>query len=1084
MMYDEYEAYSKKYQDEFGKDTVVLYQCGGFYEVYSIDDGLVDIKRIADVLDVQVSKRNKKDPEMNRANCLFLGWPLVALNKFLPILIEHNFTVVLVDQLGKKDNKNNKEIRQVSKIFSKGTFLDNIDGGADTCASAGGRFMICIYVEKCTSSQHGASIGMSKVSQFAIGVSIIEVSTGSSFYKEILPSPTDNLYTSDELYRITSRFPATELIITSSFHKDMLSADDIISCLKLNRNCHIIDRLNKMSTDITKSSRQNLLLSKVFPHTGMLSPIEFVNLERSHFARVSYVCLMEYLFTHNECIVIKLRSPEQVDREGDEGVSHDHNDNYNSSHSFSSSPLVLSYNAVDQLDISQGLLQALNKCQTLMGKRYFRDRLMNPTFDSRGLKQAYEKTGAFIFKGRQFIDGVRKELTNIYDLERLFRRVLMDKCSLNDIAHITQSLSILMNIFRQYDDIAQTNPIVIQYTEILSSYLTPLLSSSCSGCTNNSESTNDIESIEPVINKSLWESALNLDAFPIIKDFVRESDDIRANLKKCVDTLNAFCDDSFMNQSGQSCFFRLEKNDRDGYFMVCTAKRMGLVKAKLVGYTCDTFSFDDATVSVRGDGFKVIHPYLIESTHRLNDLAERIESETTLAIRQMMAHISENYHHMLEPICHEVNCLDFCSNNAHIAITKNYCCPTLISRERGEDGILGNVGGSEMTQNNNTIICTNLRHPLVEEADKNVAFVGNDVTIGPDNNLLLYGLNAAGKSTLMKSVAIAVIMAQAGMFVPASSFNLVPFRSLFTRITKGDDIKKHQSTFMVEMQELRSILKRADEHSLVIGDELCCGTESASAVGIVAAGLCSLTSKNRCSFVFTTHLHDLTDMSCIQDLMTHGRLQIYHLHVEYDPVSHVLVFDRKLRKGQGLRIYGIEVCRALQIDQEFIDLANDIRNEYTRKNKSDQTARTSSFHLFHEPKRSRYNSKQFITTCAICGSAADEVHHIQEQYKADNHGFIDSIHKNQLSNLVGLCGSCHDKVHDNQMSIIGYVMTSEGVKLDVKTEKTNQNEKIEINVEKIEDIVKKYRFEKKMSLKDISEMTHLSMYKIKKMVSQ
>lgn len=1052
MMYDEYEAFTKKYQEEYGKDTIVLYQCGSFYEVYSIDDGLINIKNVADILDVQISKRNKKDPVMNRTNCLFLGWPLVALHKFLPILMEHNYTVVLVDQVGRKgkesenenEKKTGKEVRAVTKIYSKGTFMDDIEVHKNTSLSnlSNARYMICIYIEKCyfnsislPPAQHSL-IGSNKICRFAFGISIIEVSTGVSFFKEVLPCATDDLYVSDELYRITTKFPAIELIITSSFHKDMLDTHDILDCLKLNPSCHIINRLDKMSTDLTKISRQNLILSKVFANTGMLSPIEYTNLERLHYARVSYVALMEYLFIHNECIVIKLQAPNLLDKCEEDTVSP------------LSSPLILSYNAVDQLDISQGLLQMLNTCQTLMGKRYFRDRLMNPTFDEKFLNSSYAMTQIFISKGMPFINAIRKELTHIYDMERLFRKVIMGKCSLNDLTHIVRSLCALKDVFRLCEDKALTSTIVIQYTEDMLSYLRPLLRGE-----SNGESPSGDSSLS-------FNSGLNLEAFPTLKNHVLESESIKTRLNECVVSLNGFCDETFMNQSGQSCFFRLERNDRDGYFLVCTAKRMGLIRTKLIGYTCNGFSFDDATISTRGEGFKLSHAYFSECTEKLNHMSESIESETDNALHQIMAHISENLSHMLKPLCEEINRIDFTVNNAHIAVTKHYCCPKILIDAARKSTI--RIDGK------------NLRHPLVEEADRNIAFVGNDVAIGPENNLLLYGLNAAGKSTLMKSVAIAVILAQAGMFVPASSFEYVPFRSLFTRITKGDDIKKHQSTFMVEMQELRSILKRANENSLVIGDELCCGTESASAVGIVAAGLCTLTQRNKSSFVFTTHLHDLTDMSCIKHLIRQDKLQIYHLHVEYNAENHILTFDRKIRKGQGLRIYGIEVCRALQIDQEFIHLANSIRNEYTKK--SDDIS-SSSFHLYHEPKRSRYNAQQYLTSCSICGSKADEVHHIEEQHKSDKNGFINTTHKNQLSNLVGLCRSCHDKVHDGSVCIKGHVMTSEGVRLQV------EEDPLEIDRAKIDDVVKNYRYVKKMSLKSIADITHLSIYKLKKILS-
>ena len=826
-MYDEYEAFTKKYQEEFGKDTIVLYQCGSFYEIYSIDDGLVNIKLIADILDVQLSKRNKKDPVMNRANCLFLGWPLIALNKFLPILVEHNFTVVIVNQVSKNMEKmekvgkkvNGKEIREVTNIYSKGTFLENIDGNMNhhNSCNANGRFIICMYVEKCANHKLNTQLlSTNKLSNFAFGISIIEVSTGINHYKEILPCSKDSLYTSDELYRITSRFPALEIILISLFHTEMLEMNDITNCLKVDPSCHLVNRLNKMNKDLTKIQRQNLVLSKVFPDTGMLSPIEYTDMERAHYARVSYVSLMEYLFLHNENIVIKLRTPEELEKSNLDADSYNH-------HLQSSSslpPLILSYNAVDQLDISQGLVSILNKCQTLMGRRYFRDRLMNPTYDESFLLRSYEATQELSGRGIKFVERVRKELANMYDLERLFRKVVMGNSSLNDLAHIVQSLSALQSVFNLCDNKSYTSPLVPDYTRSLLEFIRPLIKP-----LNVNESMNDGESINTGI---YGQFGLNLEVFPDIKEKEGRVDAIKTELHDVVASLNGFCDDSLMNQSGQACFFRLDKNDRDGYFLICTAKRLGLIKSKLVGYNCTRFSFDDATISGRGDGFKVSHPYFSECTEKIVRLNEMIESETNKVLSQILGHISEHFYDMLKPLCDEINYIDFLSNNAYIAITKNYCRPTI-------HGIQGESNGTEnhipldmdiddTHDYQNTIICKQLRHPLVEDADQKVAFVGNDVTIGPNNNLLLYGLNAAGKSTLMKSIAIAIIMAQAGMYVPATSFQYIPFRSLFTRITKGDDIKKHQSTFMVEMQELRSILKRANRHSLVIGDELCGAT--------------------------------------------------------------------------------------------------------------------------------------------------------------------------------------------------------------------------------------------------------------------
>ncbi|MFN9955062.1 MAG: MutS-related protein, partial [bacterium] len=122
----------------------------------------------------------------------------------------------------------------------------------------------------------------------------------------------------------------------------------------------------------------------------------------------------------------------------------------------------------------------------------------------------------------------------------------------------------------------------------------------------------------------------------------------------------------------------------------------------------------------------------------------------------------------------------------------------------------------------------NLRHPIIERLITNVEYIGNDISLN-QNGILLYGINASGKSSLMKALGLAIIMVQSGMYVPATSFEFSPYHHIFTRICGNDDIYRGMSSFVVEMSELRNILQRADERSLVIGDEICCGTEAISA---------------------------------------------------------------------------------------------------------------------------------------------------------------------------------------------------------------------------------------------------------------
>ena len=145
-------------------------------------------------------------------------------------------------------------------------------------------------------------------------------------------------------------------------------------------------------------------------------------------------------------------------------------------------------------------------------------------------------------------------------------------------------------------------------------------------------------------------------------------------------------------------------------------------------------------------------------------------------------------------------------------------------------------------QKNSFVNIKNMRHPIIERINTASEYVPNDVMIGLEgtSGMLLYGCNAVGKSSLMKAIGLNIIMAQAGMYVPASEFIYQPFDYIFTRIADNDNLFKGQSSFAVEMSELRSILKRSNSRNIVLGDELCSGTESVSAQSIFAASVIKL----------------------------------------------------------------------------------------------------------------------------------------------------------------------------------------------------------------------------------------------------
>ena len=275
----------------------------------------------------------------------------------------------------------------------------------------------------------------------------------------------------------------------------------------------------------------------------------------------------------------------------------------------------------------------------------------------------------------------------------------------------------------------------------------------------------------------------------------------------------------------------------------------------------------------------------------------------------------------------------------------------------------------------------------------------NDLTLDDSiRGILLYGTNAVGKTSFINSVGIALIMAQAGLYVPCQTFTYTPYNYIFTRILGNDNIFKGLSTFAVEMSELRTILKVANENSLVLGDELCSGTESDSALSIFTAGLEVLHQK-KSTFLFATHFHEINTYEEIKAL---SALKTKHMAVNYNKERNILVYDRKLRDGPGESMYGLEVCKSLNLPDEFLQRAHDIRMKYNQKDKNMLSLTTSHF-----------NSQKIVGICELCEKEkASEVHHLQHQQGANkNNDYIDSFHKNHVANLLNICDSCHKNIH-------------------------------------------------------------------------
>jgi DNA mismatch repair protein MutS len=352
----------------------------------------------------------------------------------------------------------------------------------------------------------------------------------------------------------------------------------------------------------------------------------------------------------------------------------------------------------------------------------------------------------------------------------------------------------------------------------------------------------------------------------------------------------------------------------------------------------------------------------------------------------------EAFQDRINNICDFITYVDLAFAKTYIAVKYNYCKPNIVQDSN--------------ESKKSYIKATKLRHCLIEKIQQSELYVANDISLGNSNGLngiLLYGTNAVGKTSFIRALGISVIMAQAGLYVPAASYEFYPYKYIFTRIIGNDNLFKGLSTFAVEMSELRTILRLADPFSLVLGDELCSGTESTSAVSIFVAGIQTMHQRG-CSFIFATHLHEIVGYDEITSLHNVG---CKHMSVIYDKERDLLIYDRKLKDGPGTNMYGLEVCKSLNLPQDFLDMAHNIRMKYRPETNS-----------LLDQKQSHFNAKHIKGMCEKCGNKmATEVHHLQYQQDADDKGIIKNaegdltFHKNHPANLLSICEQCHDEIH-------------------------------------------------------------------------
>ena len=856
-LYDEYEHYTNLYKKEYGDQSIVLYMCGSFYEIYGLEPEYLYIKKICELLNIQLSKRSKAISEVSRSNSYMAGFPVHSVHRFLPVLTNAGYTVILIDQVTPPPNPK----RKMTHVYSAGTYIDN------SLQPDNNYLMIIVCIQK------------------IYGLSMIDLSTG-----ECKTTETTELH---EIERIIKQYSPSELVILGEFEPGSSITNLHTNTKKLQLSKHVLD-----------INYQIQLLEKVYQKQNMLSILEYLDLERLPTATISFVAMLQFSYQHDEQIITKINRPKIITKKN-----------------------VISN--ITHLNIPE-LLKILNNCSTAIGRRRFKDWCMNSITNINELNKRYDQVEYYLTNQRYKL--VYKQFENVYDLERLYRRICLKKIQPNEFSNIISTLDCIPS---DIINLVELKNLIIK--------------------TINFE--------DPVLY-------INTDC-PNIKSLYSKL----MNLNNYFTTLAKMIHPEFVKIS-------------DHNELLITAKRYKeLILPKTLNCADIIIKTDEFIIKTTATNLKITHPKFANINEQIDEYEQDLARLIKREYHEFLEKLTESQT-IFESVIRYIGETDVYATYAKNAFDFNYNKPIITSTDNMKSFVKAEA----------------LRHPIIERILTQELFTPNDLT---HNQMLLYGTNAVGKTSYIKSIALAVLMAQAGMYVPAAKFEFYPYKYIQSRIPSGDDLMNAHSTFTVEMRELRYILACAGPNSLVIGDEVASGTESISALSIVAAAL-KLLVDSGATFVFATHLHDLVNL-------IPKEVKVAHMEVLYDMKLKSLIYDRKIKDGQGSTVYGLEVCKGLDMSSEFMEIANSIRQDILKIEKQ-----------IVSPKKSRYNSKVYVDICSICKEKAVEIHHMKPQVLADTNGNIGHFKKNTKANLLPICSKCHDKTHIDNITT-EYKQTTNGI---------------------------------------------------------
>ena len=511
------------------------------------------------------------------------------------------------------------------------------------------------------------------------------------------------------------------------------------------------------------------------------------------------------------------------------------------------------------------LIWLLDKTKTAMGSRMLKDMIENPLINKEEINRRYDIVDTLL---KEFIlkDDLAKLLYEVYDLERLSGRVAFGNANAKDLLQLKSSIKVLPDI-----------------KEILSKI-------------NFYKSIEPLNDLYELLDASIYENPpLSIKEGYIIKEgYSKELDELKDLRKGGKDFVARF----EMEERERTGIKNLKVgyNRVFGYYIEISKGSTNLVKEEYGYERRQTLSNCERYIS----------PILKEKEALILNAEEKIiemEYNLFIEIRDKV----KKYIPKLQEIAKVISEIDVLQSFSTVTEENNYVRPVI-------------------TDEKDVYIIEN-RHPVVEKV-MNSEYVSNDIIMNKDTNILLItGPNMAGKSTYMRQMAITVIMAQIGCFVPAREARLPIFDAIFTRIGASDDLVSGESTFMVEMKEAGNAILNASENSLILFDELGRGTATFDGMALAQSIIEYIHENIKCKTLFSTHYHELTDLE--------GTLKnLKNVHVSAKEEDGNITFLHKIKEGSIDKSYGIHVASLAKLPTNVIKRASQILEVYENKEKS------------------------------------------------------------------------------------------------------------------------------------------------------